>query len=142
VTFDMGQGAKLSRFNMVGRTGDSGPGEFLWGYGTPQSFVIWGRPDAPVDENMPDSTGLPPVGGMTPNGWINMGEFYAPPKPSGLPNPQFTSADLAYWQAGFPFNFSLSLPKVRYIRFECLTNMGGTNNFFDVNELTFWGDPR
>jgi hypothetical protein len=138
----MGETAKLSRFNMVGRTGDSGPGEFMWGYGTPQSFVIWGRPDVPVDDIMPDSTGLPPVGGMTANGWINMGEFYSPAKPSGLPNPQFTSADLAYWQAGFPFNFSLLLPKVRYIRFECLTNMGGTNNFFDANELTFWGDPR
>lgn len=142
ITFDMGQAAKLSRFNMVGREGDSGPGEFLWGYGTPQSFVVWGRADQPQDENMPDSTGLPPVGGVTSNGWINMGEFYSPAKPSGLPNPQFTTADYNYWMAGFPFNFALSLPKVRYIRFECLTNMGGTNNFFDINELTFWGDPR
>jgi hypothetical protein len=142
VTFDMGQTAKLSRFNMVGRTGDSPLGVFLWGYGTPQSFVIWGRPDVPVDEAMPDSTGLPPVGGVTADGWINMGEFYSPGKPSGLPNPEFTTADLAYWQSGFPFNFALTLPKVRYIRFECLTNMGGTNNFFDINELTFWGDPR
>ena len=142
VTFDMGQAGKLSRFNMIGRTGDSPLGVFLWGYGTPQSFVIWGRPDVPVDESMPDSTALPPVGQMTANGWINMGEFYSPAKPSGLPNPQFTSADLAFWQGGFPFDFSLTLPKVRYIRFECLTNMGGTNNFFDINELTFWGDPR
>jgi hypothetical protein len=141
MTFDMGQTAKLSRYTMVGRTGDA-PGEFMWGYGTPQTWVIWGRADVPVDENMPDSTGLPPLGQATPNGWINMGEFYAPPKPSGLPNPQFSSADLAFWQNGFPFNFSLSLPKVRYIRFECLTNMGGTNNFFDMNEMTFFGDPR
>lgn len=142
MTFDMGEAAKLSRYTMVGRTGDSGPGEFMWGYGTPQTWVIWGRPDAPVDEQMPDSTHLPPLGQATPGGWINMGEFYAPPKPSGLPSPQFTSADLAYWQAGFPFSFALTLPKVRYIRFECLTNMGGTNNFFDINELTFFGDPR
>ena len=141
MTFDMGQPAKLSRYTMVGRTGDA-PGEFMWGYGTPQTWVIWGRADVPVDEHMPDSTNLPPVGQMTPGGWINMGEFYAPPKPSGLPSPQFTSADLAFWQAGFPFNFSLALPKVRYIRFECLTNMGGTNNFFDMNEMTFFGDPR
>src|SRR5258708_854373 len=142
MTFDMGQAAKLSRYTMVGRTGDSGPGEFMWGYGTPQTWVIWGRADVPVDEQMPDSTHLPPVGQATPGGWINMGEFYAPPKPSGLPRPPVTSADLAFWQAGFPFNFALSLPKVRYIRFECLTNMGGTNNFFDINELTFFGDPR
>jgi hypothetical protein len=142
MTFDMGQAAKLSRFNMVGRTGDSGPGEFMWGYGTPQTFVLWGRADMPVDQNMPDSTGLPPLGQATSNGWINLGEFYSPPKPSGLPSPQFTPADLTYWRAGFPFNVSLSLPKVRYIRFECLTNMGGTNNFFDINEMTFFGDPR
>jgi hypothetical protein len=142
MTFDMGQAAKLSRYTMVGRTGDSGPGEFMWGYGTPQTWVIWGRADAPVDENMPDSMGLPPLGQMSPKGWINMGEFYAPAKPSGLPSPQFSSTDLAFWQAGFPFNFDLSLPKVRYIRFECLTNMGGTNNFFDINEMTFFGDPR
>jgi len=141
MTFDMGQTAKLSRYTMVGRTGDS-PGEFMWGYGTPQTWVVWGRADVPVDEQMPDSTNLPPVGQMTPGGWINMGEFNAPPKPSGLPNPQFTAADLAYWQAGLPFDFALSLPKVRYIRFECLTNMGGTNNFFDMNEMTFFGDPR
>jgi hypothetical protein len=142
MTFDMGEAAKLSRYTMVGRTGDSEPGEFMWGYGTPQTWVVWGRADVPVDEQMPDSTHLPPVGQTTPGGWINMGEFYAPPKPSGLPNPQFTAADLAYWRAGFPFNFALTLPKVRYIRFECLTNMGGTNNFFDINELTFFGDPR
>ncbi|TDW96876.1 DUF4959 domain-containing protein [Dinghuibacter silviterrae] len=142
VTFDMGESAKLSRFNLVGRTGDNPTGGFMWGYGTPQAFVLWGRPDVPMDENMPDSTNLPPVGGTTANGWINLGEYHSPAKPSGLPNPQFTSADLAFWQAGFNFNFALTLPKVRYIRFECLTNMGGTNNFFDMNELTFWGDPR
>ena len=141
ITFDMGATVKLSRYTMVGRTGDA-PGEFMWGYGTPQTWVIWGRADVPVDEQMPDSTALPPVGQATPNGWINLGKFTAPPKPSGLPSPQFTPADLAYWQAGFPFNFALSLPKVRYIRFECLTNMGGTNNFFDMNEMTFFGDAR
>lgn len=142
MTFDMGQAARLSRYTMVGRTGDAGPGEFMWGYGTPQTWVIWGRPDVPVDQSMPDSTALPPVGQATSAGWINMGEFYAPAKPSGLLSPLFTSADLAFWQAGFPFNFDLTLPKVRYIRFECLTNMGGTNNFFDINEMTFFGDPR
>src|SRR5579859_179371 len=66
MTFDMGQAAKLSRYTMVGRTGDNGPGEFLWGYGTPQTWVIWGRPDVPVDEQMPDSTHLPLVGQATP----------------------------------------------------------------------------
>lgn len=140
VTFDMGQSAKLSRYNLLGRTGDAG--ESMWGYGTPQTWVIWGRNDTPVDELMPDSTALPAVGSATPKGWINMGKFAAPANPSGLLNPNFTNADLAYWKAGFNFNVSLTLPKVRYIRFECLTNMGGTNNFFDMNEMTFYGDTR
>jgi hypothetical protein len=91
---------------------------------------------------MPDESNLPPVGGRTPNGWINLGVFDAPPKPSKLPNPQYTAADLAVWNAGFSFNFSLDLPKVRYMRFECLSNMAQTNNFFNLTELTFWGDPR
>lgn len=141
MTFDMGQTAKLSRYNMIGRGGDNG--EFLWSEGTPQVWVIWGRADAPVDEMMPsDTTQIPPVGGTTPGGWINMGIFHAPPKPSGLPNPQFTTADWNFWKQGFDFNFQLDLPRVRYIRFECFQNMGGTNNFFDINEMTFYGDPR
>lgn len=142
VTFDMGQEARLSRYTMVGRTGDNQPGEFLWGFGTPQTWVIWGRASTPVDEQMPDANNIPAVGAVTPNGWINLGYFTAPRKPSGLPNPNFTNADLTFWRNGFEFNFSLTLPKVRYIRFECLSNMGGTNNFFDINELTFFGDTR
>jgi len=38
--FDIGQAAKLSRYTLVGRTGDSGPGEFMWGYGTPQTWLL------------------------------------------------------------------------------------------------------
>lgn len=140
-TFDMGQTAKLSRYLLYGRGGDNG--QFLWSAGTPQTWVIWGRADTPQDELMPsDSASLPPIGGMTANGWINLGLFNAPLKPSGLPNPQFTDADFTFWKSGFGYNFSLDLPKVRYIRFECLQTMGGTDNFFDMNEMTFFGDPR
>ena len=140
-TFDMGQAAKLSRYTMWDR-GLHGTDNFLWGAGAPKTWVIWGRADMPVDESMPDSANLPPLGQATPNGWINMGEFNTPPKPSGLPNPQYTSDDLVYWNGGFDFDFSLILPKVRYIRFECISNMGETNNFFDINEMSFFGDPR
>jgi len=141
MTFDMGQAAKLSRYVMWDR-GVDGSGNFLWGFGAPETWVIWGRPDLPVDEIMPDSTSFPPLGQATPNGWINMGEFIAPNQPSGLVNPQYTSADLAFWNAGFGFNFSLTLPAVRYIRFECLSNMGQTDNFFDINEMSFFGNPQ
>ncbi len=141
ITFDMGKATRLSRYTIWNR-GIDGSGNWLWQAGAPQKWVLWGRDDQPVDETMPDENNLPPVGGRTPNGWINLGVFDAPPKPSKLPNPQYTSADLAVWNAGFSFNFSLDLPKVRYMRFECVSNMAQTNNFFNVTELTFWGDPR
>ncbi|QHS60537.1 DUF4959 domain-containing protein [Chitinophaga agri] len=141
ITFDMGQTARLSRYTIWNR-GIDGSGNWLWQAGAPQTWVLWGREDNPVDETMPDENHLPPVGGSTPNGWINLGVYEAPGKPSRLPNPQYTNADLSFWNAGFSYNFSLNLPKVRYIRFQCVSNMAQTNNFFNVNELTFWGDPR
>lgn len=141
ITFDMGKAARLSRYTIWDR-GIDGSGNWLWQAGAPQTWVLWGREDTPVDETMPDADHLPPVGGSTPNGWINLGFFTAPDKPSGLPNPQYTNADLVFWNNGFSYNFSLSLPKVRYIRFECVSNMAQTNTFFNLTELTFWGDPR
>jgi hypothetical protein len=141
ITFDMGKAARLSRYTIWNR-GIDGSGNWLWQAGAPQTWVLWGREDTPVDETMPDENHLPPVGGMTSNGWINMGFYTAPAKPSRLPNPQYTNADLAFWNNGFSYNFSLDLPKVRYLRFECVSNMAQTNSFFNITELTFWGDPR
>jgi hypothetical protein len=141
ITFDMGKAARLSRYTIWNR-GIDGSGTWLWQAGAPRTWVLWGREDNPEDETMPDENHLPPVGGMTPKGWINMGFFTAPDKPSGLPNPQYSNADLQFWNAGFSYNLSLNLPKVRYIRFECVSNMAQTNNFFNVTELSFWGDPR
>jgi len=141
MTFDMGETAKLSRYVMWDR-GIDGSNNFMWGFGAPETWVIWARPDQPVDEVMPDSLNFPALGQATPGGWIFMGKFQAPGQPSGLQNPQYTTADLNFWNAGFGFNFSLTLPKVRYIRFECLNIMGGTNNFFDIDEMSFFGDPR
>lgn len=141
ITFDMGKAARLSRYTIWNR-GIDGSGNWLWQAGAPQTWVLWGREDTPVDETMPDADHLPPVGGMTPKGWINLGFYTAPAKPSGLPNPQYTNADLATWNNGFSYNFDLALPRVRYLRFECVSNMAQTNTFFNITELTFWGDPR
>ncbi|HEY4149870.1 MAG TPA: DUF5126 domain-containing protein, partial [Chitinophagaceae bacterium] len=141
ITFDMGQAAKLSRYTIWDR-GIDGSGNFLWQAGAPQTWVLWGRTSTPVDETMPDGDHLPPVGSTTPGGWVNLGVFLLPAKPSGLPNPQYSNADLAFWNAGFSFNFSLALPKVRYIRFECIHNISFTDTFFNIEELSFWGDSR
>lgn len=141
ITFDMGQPAKLSRYTIWDR-GIDGSGNWLWQAGAPQTWVLWGRTTTPVDELMPDGDHLPPVGSTTAGGWINLGVFVLPAKPSGLPNPQYTNADLDFWNAGFSYNFSLALPKVRYMRFECIHNVSFTDTFFNMTELTFWGDPR
>jgi Domain of unknown function/Domain of unknown function (DUF4959)/Domain of unknown function (DUF5126) len=140
VTFDMGQTAKLSRFTLWGRGLDDG--NYLWGYGNPDTWVMWGRADLPVDEILPDTMHLPALGAATPGGWINMGVFHLPAQPSGLVSPAYNNADLAFWNAGFGYNFSLNLPKVRYMRFECVTNAAHSNEFFHIMELSIWGDNR
>lgn len=141
ITFDMGQAAKLSRYTIWNR-GIDVSGNWLWQAGAPLTWTLWGRESTPVDETMPSGPGSPELGETSANGWINLGSFRMPDKPSGLPNPQYTNADLDFWNAGFSFNFSLDLPKVRYIRFQCLENASQTNNFFNITELSFWGDPR
>lgn len=141
ITFDMGQAGKLSRYTIWNR-GIDGSGTWLWMAGAPLSWTLWGRESNPVDETLPSGPGAPGVGETSPNGWINLGTFKLPAKPSGLPNPQYNNADLDFWNAGFSYNFNLDLPKVRYIRFQCLENASLTNNFFNIAELTFWGDPR
>ncbi len=137
-TFDMGLTSKLSRYMLWDRVG--GSDEFVWNSGAPQTWVMWGRADVPQDELMPsDTSQMPPVGQMTPGGWINLGVFTAPPRPADNP---LTNADIAVWTSGFNFSFSINLPKVRYIRFECLQTMGGTDNYFNMNEITMYGNPN
>jgi len=141
ITFDMGQTAKLSRYTIWDR-GIDWSNNWMWQGGAPLTWVLWGRSSTPVDETMPDGDHLPPVGGVTPNGWVNLGFFRLPDKPSKLPNPQVTAEDEAFWNAGFSYNFDITLPKVRYVRFECLQNVSLTNTFFNIEELSFWGDAR
>ncbi|RYZ47092.1 MAG: DUF4959 domain-containing protein, partial [Sphingobacteriales bacterium] len=110
ITFDMGQAAKLSRYTIWNR-GIDGSGNWLWQAGAPLTWTLWGRAQSPVDEVLPSGPGSPATGETSPNGWINLGTYRLPAKPSGLPNPQYTNNDLDYWNAGFSFNFSLDLPK-------------------------------
>ena len=136
-TFDMGQTAKLSRYVVWDRVGPNNI--FVWNSGAPQTWIMWGRADVPQDELMPtDTTQLPALGSKTPGGWVNLGVFNAPPKP---PHTPLTNDDINVWLSGFNFNFSIDLPKVRYIRFECLQTMGGTNNYFNMNEMSVFGNP-
>ncbi|GGB20878.1 DUF4959 domain-containing protein [Puia dinghuensis] len=137
-TFDMGVTAKLSRYMVWDRVG--GNNEFIWTSGAPQTWIMWGRADVPQDELMPsDTSQLPALGQKTPGGWINLGVFNAPARPADNP---LTNADITTWLNGFNFSESITLPKVRYIRFECLQTMGGTDNYFNMNEITIYGNPN
>lgn len=142
ITFDMGRSAKLSRYTIWNRGLDYDGVYYQWTAGAPKTWVLWGRNDTPVDETMPTGANVPAVGMATAKGWINLGSFVCPDKPSGLGAGQYTAADLALWSAGFGYNFNLSLPKVRYLRFQCLSNWSETNNYFNITELSFWGDIR
>ena len=138
MTFDMGVTAKLSRYVVWDRVG--GSDEFVWNSGAPQTWIMWGRADVPQDELMPtDTTQLPAIGQKTPGGWINMGVYDAPARPADNP---LTNADIAIWTSGFNFAVPFTVPKVRYIRFECLQTMGGTDNYFNMNEMSIYGNPN
>lgn len=141
VSFDMGQSARLSRFWIMNR--GLSDLNYLWSGGAASPMAVWGRNDTPVDEVLPSRLdSMPAIGGSTQGGWIYMGAYYAPPKPSGLPNPQYTNEDKDFWYKGLDFTLPLTLPKVRYVRLQNLASMDGGNTYFQFMEITFWGDNR
>jgi hypothetical protein len=121
-TFDMGTKAKLSRFKLWQRT----DGGFLFDYGNPQKWEVWGS-------NNPDADG----------GWTNWTKLLdcESVKPSGLPLGQSSSEDLAYAMAGEQFVFPAGTPPVRFIRFKTLNTWSG-NDFVHIAELSFWTHDR
>ena len=70
--------------------------------------------------------------------WISLGRFESI-KPSGLPDPSYTAADMDYERAGEDYGFEEGLPAVRYMRFKVIINRGGGGKFYTLDELTFWG---
>ncbi|MDR2037728.1 MAG: DUF4959 domain-containing protein [Bacteroidales bacterium] len=70
--------------------------------------------------------------------WTLLGHFECI-KPSGLPDPDYTAADLEYERSGGDYEFPEGLPAVRYMRFKVNINRGGGGKFYVLNELSFWG---
>jgi hypothetical protein len=70
--------------------------------------------------------------------WTLLGHFEGV-KPSGLPDPSYTAADMEYERAGEDYSFPIGIPAVRYMRFKVLINRGGGGKFYVLNELSFWG---
>jgi hypothetical protein len=119
-TIDFGKKVSLSRLKEYQM--NSQP--HIYGGAAVESFEIWGSND-------PDADG----------GWTHweLFEKFNSFKPSGLPMGQVTAEDVNYAAAsGEDFNFTVSPPPVRYIRFKTLKTYGSSGQIF-ICELRFWG---
>jgi hypothetical protein len=135
-TIDLGGLRKLSRYLLYGRNGSTN--QFMWTNENPVEWTMWGCSDI-----IPDNVLLPTgaqLGDQVGN-WLCLGRFLHPPKPSGLPVNQSTQADIDLYNAGFPYDFDLNIPNLRYIRFSCEQNFDGTFLCI-VREITFFGQVQ
>lgn len=132
-TFDLGIEAKLSRF----KTWDRG-GQYIGAFGNAKEFAVWGS-NNPQDDILPKEVSGLSIGDVV-GSWTFLGYFVAPPKPSGLPEGEYTADDVAWNSAGHDFTFSFDAPRVRYIRFQAFKSYGG-GEFIHIMEASFWGQP-
>ncbi len=123
-TFDLGQTAKLSRLVFWQEQNDASYGPFR--HGNLKKFEVWG------------CSTLDPTGDWA--SWTKLADVVSV-KPSGSPYGTQTNEDLAYSAAGEQVEFSVTSPKVRYIRIKVTeTWVGG--HFFMIDEMKFFGDNR
>jgi hypothetical protein len=136
-TFDMGQTAKLTRFNIRFRH----EAALVWWHYMLKKFIVYGSatPDVNAD----------------PDTWQYLGT-YETVKPSGMPREptQYTPEDreyAAYTGIDFDMVDVVDAPYVRYIRFQALEIWGipgwptGQNTVgigIQLMELTLWGYPE
>lgn len=136
-TFDMGVLTKLSRYKLWER-GEAYGNDYSYNHGNPKTWTLWGSSKtAPADVNLPTTSAK----GTVVGDWINLGNFTCPPPPSGNSPGQTTPGDLAAVKAGFEFNITLDMPKVRFIRL-AVNSTWGNADFAHVMELSFWGNTN
>ncbi|WP_437921411.1 DUF5000 domain-containing lipoprotein [Sphingobacterium sp. LRF_L2] len=114
-SFDMGVTATLSRFKYYPRS------ESCCAYkNSPRYFEIWGSNVADGD-------------------WSNWTKIVDCEmlKPSGLPDGEYNSVDVAYVESGIDYEIPVGTPAYRYIRFKTLSVWSSGN--IAIYELTFWG---
>lgn len=127
ITINLGQLAQLSRIKIWTYAEWMGDNKALYYYrGTPRLLEIWGSENPNPDGSW--------------ESWVLLGN-YEVIKPSGLPYGQNSDEDDRKARAGFDFDFSPELPKVRYLRFKSIENWMGTT-WLDMTEIQVYGDNR
>ncbi|MCB4807957.1 DUF4959 domain-containing protein [Tamlana sp. 62-3] len=123
VTWDIGELVQLYRFKYWPRLGN-----YMWRHGNPHLFDLWGSDKLNADGSL--------------DGWTLLLENAGPVKPSGQPGNDNTTEDEEAATAGFNFEISPDMPKVRYIRFVQKLAQNRTNTLFHISEVEFYGDNR
>ena len=124
ITIDMGVIADLSRIKWWQRTA------YNWHYsrGNPRYFEIWGTDKFPEDR-----------GASMETGWtllVKDGEIKRPSGKTTAGNP--TATEIAIADKGFEFLINTGNKPMRYIRFVCKENWGGSK-YMNVMEIKMWG---
>ncbi|MFB9056326.1 DUF5000 domain-containing lipoprotein [Mariniflexile ostreae] len=122
-TMDLGMLSQVYRFKYWPRTGN-----YIWRHGNPHLFDLWGSDKLNVDGSL--------------DGWTLLLENASPVKPSGQPGNENTTEDIEAGEAGFNFEISPDMPKVRYIRFVQKVNQDRKATLLHLSEVEFYGDNR
>ena len=130
ITIDLGVTAKLGRYTLWPRIGDSF--EYVYAQYNLKKWKVWGVASLSSSNQVEYW-----IDGGFKDDWFLLADCYMF-KPSGENNP-VTQEDRDYAVAGFEFDIPLDAPPVRYIRFELEETWSGANVVV-VGEVTFWGE--
>jgi len=125
-TVDLGQTAVLGRMKMNSINSSVSNYQWFFSAGSPRIFEIWGSNDPALDGSW--------------DNWTLLDRFESI-KPSGTPIDVRTAEDISVGLAGEDFKFSNYDNAYRYIRFR-LINTWGNLPTIQLQELTFWGEPK
>lgn len=123
ITLDIGSISQVYRFKFWPRLGN-----YMYRHGNPWLFDLWGSDHLNADGSF--------------DGWTLLLEDAMVIKPSGQPDNDNTAEDIEAAEAGFNFDISPDMPKVRYIRFVQKVAQNRTNSLLHISEMEFYGDNR
>ena len=140
-TIDLGTMAQLSRVVIYNRSGDNDM--YAYDQHNLRRFGVWGT-DKPKYTSMQGGyeTSTDPY--YNDNSWKADWKLLAECeiiKPSGSPRGTNTPEDIAAHYAGFEFEFTQDVPKMRYIRFEVHETWSRTAALH-IGEISVYGDDR
>ncbi|WP_430973793.1 DUF4959 domain-containing protein [Sunxiuqinia rutila] len=136
VTIDLGKVYKLSRYVMFQR-GAGGKHHWLYTYGNPKTWYVYGRAEAPVmNEEVTED-----LDGDGLQDWTNYWTLISNDeivKPSGLPGSDVSQEDIDAALDGHNFDVPLETKPMRYFRIGVLSNWGNTG-WVNWHEMDFYG---